>query len=72
MTRLAVQERPKGITPDGALLDSFRLIHGLWEAKDTDDDLDKEITATCTSTTRASRSIRCSALRTPSCRWTGA
>lgn len=33
------------ITPDGALLDSFRLIHGLWEAKDTDDDLDKEITA---------------------------
>jgi predicted helicase len=33
------------ITPDGALLDSFRLIHGLWEAKDTDDDLDREITA---------------------------
>ncbi len=33
------------ITPDGALLDSFRLIHGLWEAKDSDDDLDKEITA---------------------------
>ena len=32
------------ITPDGALLDSFRLIHGLWEAKDTADDLDKEIT----------------------------
>jgi hypothetical protein len=31
------------ITPDGALLDSFRLIHGLWEAKDTADDLDKEI-----------------------------
>ncbi len=33
------------ITPDGALLDSFRLIHGLWEAKDTDDDLEREITA---------------------------
>ena len=32
------------ITPDGALLDSFRLMHGLWEAKDTADDLDKEIT----------------------------
>ena len=32
------------ITPDGALLDSFRLLHGLWEAKDTADDLDKEIT----------------------------
>ena len=31
------------ITPDAALLDSFRLIHGLWEAKDTADDLDKEI-----------------------------
>ncbi|HSH38719.1 MAG TPA: type ISP restriction/modification enzyme [Chthoniobacterales bacterium] len=33
------------ITPDGALLDSFRLMHGLWEAKDTADDLDKEIRA---------------------------
>lgn len=32
------------ITPDGALLDSFRLMHGLWEAKDSADDLDKEIT----------------------------
>jgi hypothetical protein len=32
------------ITPDGVLLDSFRLIHGVWEAKDTADDLDKEIT----------------------------
>src|SRR6266542_5077738 len=32
------------ITPDGALLDSFRLVHGLWEAKDTADDLDNEIT----------------------------
>jgi hypothetical protein len=31
------------ITPEGALLDSFRLLHGLWEAKDTADDLDKEI-----------------------------
>jgi predicted helicase len=40
--------RTKGgakITPDGALLDSFRLIHGLWEAKDGSDDLDKEIRA---------------------------
>ena len=39
--------RTKGgakITPDGALLDSFRLTHGLWEAKDTADDLDKQIT----------------------------
>jgi predicted helicase len=30
---------------DGALLDEFNLWHGLWEAKDTSDDLDKEIKA---------------------------
>ncbi len=28
---------------DGALLDNFNLPHGYWEAKDTDDDLDREI-----------------------------
>ncbi len=28
---------------DGALADSFNLIHGYWEAKDSSDDLDKEI-----------------------------
>ena len=28
---------------DGALVDSFNLVHGFWEAKDTSDDLDKEI-----------------------------
>jgi hypothetical protein len=33
------------ITPDGVLLDSFRLVHGVWEAKDTADDLDNEIRA---------------------------
>jgi predicted helicase len=33
------------ITPDGVLLDTFRLVHGVWEAKDTSDDLDKEIRA---------------------------
>jgi predicted helicase len=33
------------ITPDGVLLDSFRLTHGVWEAKDSADDLDKEIRA---------------------------
>src|SRR5205807_5822638 len=33
------------ITPDGVVLDSFRLVHGVWEAKDTTDDLDKEIRA---------------------------
>jgi len=31
------------ITPDGTILDSFRLTHGIWEAKDTADNLDKEI-----------------------------
>jgi predicted helicase len=31
------------ITPDGVVLDSFRLVHGVWEAKDTTDDLDAEI-----------------------------
>src|SRR5580692_4819410 len=28
---------------DGALIDRFTLQHGLWEAKDNDDDLKKEI-----------------------------
>ena len=28
---------------DGALLDDFNLAHGYWEAKDSDDDLDREI-----------------------------
>ena len=28
---------------DGALVDAFNLVHGYWEAKDTTDDLDKEI-----------------------------
>src|SRR3954471_15353055 len=34
---------PNGKTPDGTFLDSFRLRHGYWEAKDTRDDLDTEI-----------------------------
>jgi hypothetical protein len=29
--------------PDGALLDTFRIVHGLWEAKDTEDDLALEV-----------------------------
>jgi hypothetical protein len=28
---------------DGALLDEYRLTHGFWEAKDSDDNLDREI-----------------------------
>lgn len=37
--------KPKGrsIRVDGALLDEFRLLHGVWEAKDSDDDLEMEV-----------------------------
>ena len=28
---------------DGALVDQYRLVHGHWEAKDSDDDLEKEV-----------------------------
>ena len=31
------------IRPDGAIVDEFKLVHGIWEAKDTKDDLEKEI-----------------------------
>jgi len=31
------------IFPDGALVDRFNLVHGVWEAKDTTDDLEKEV-----------------------------
>ncbi len=30
------------IRVDGALLDPFKLLHGVWEAKDSDDDLERE------------------------------
>ena len=33
------------IAPDGTLMDLYRLHHGHWEAKDTKDNLEKEITA---------------------------
>ena len=35
------ERRP--LKADGALLDEFKLVHGIWEAKDTDDDLPTEI-----------------------------
>ena len=35
----------KRIQPDGTLMDVFRLQHGHWEAKDSSDDLEKEIRA---------------------------
>jgi predicted helicase len=31
------------IVVDGAIVDEFKLPHGYWEAKDTDDDLEKEV-----------------------------
>jgi predicted helicase len=31
------------IRVDGALLDPFKLVHGVWEAKDSDDDLKREV-----------------------------
>lgn len=33
----------KPLQADGALLDEFKLVHGIWEAKDTQDDLPAEI-----------------------------
>lgn len=35
----------KPLSIDGALLDNFNLVHGYFEAKDSDDDLEKEIKA---------------------------
>ena len=33
----------RAIRVDGALMDAFKLVHGVWEAKDTEDDLEKEV-----------------------------
>ena len=41
---LIPQLSAKGIRPDGTLKDPMGLVRGHWEAKDTDDDLDTEIT----------------------------
>lgn len=35
----------KRVVPDGTLCDEYNLHRGHWEAKDTNDDLDKEIAA---------------------------
>ena len=35
--------RQRAIRVDGALLDPFKLVHGVWEAKDSDDDLGREV-----------------------------
>ena len=39
------RKNAKPLKADGALLDIYGLTHGIWEAKDTDDDLEKEIKA---------------------------
>lgn len=40
-----IQRAKTRVIVDGALLDSFHLAHGYWEAKDEKDDLDREIKA---------------------------
>jgi hypothetical protein len=39
----AVKRNGHPIRVDGALVDAFKLPHGYWEAKDSGDDLEKEI-----------------------------
>ena len=39
----SVKRNGHPIRVDGALADGFKLVHGYWEAKDSNDDLDKEI-----------------------------
>src|SRR5260370_14900851 len=43
LPKLKLQVKGKNIYPDGTLRDFFNLRRGFWEAKDTDDDLDAEI-----------------------------
>src|ERR1041385_4813722 len=37
------RDKARSIRIDGALVDEYRLPHGFWEAKDTQDDLAKEV-----------------------------
>lgn len=37
------RDRAHSLRVDGALVDEFRLTHGFWEAKDTHDELGKEV-----------------------------
>ncbi len=39
----AMQRGAKTLRIDGALLDSFNLVYGYWEAKDSKDDLPREV-----------------------------
>jgi len=38
-----IKRKDQTIRVDGAIVDEFKLVHGLWEAKDSADDLGKEI-----------------------------
>ena len=38
-----IKKNGSSIEVDGAILDDFKLSHGYWEAKDSQDDLEKEI-----------------------------
>ncbi|MFY9223150.1 MAG: type ISP restriction/modification enzyme [Blastocatellia bacterium] len=41
--KIQISQTKKNIFIDGALIDDFNLIYGYWEAKDSQDDLEKEI-----------------------------
>jgi predicted helicase len=41
--KIHISQTKKNIFIDGALIDDFNLIYGYWEAKDSQDDLEKEI-----------------------------
>ncbi len=41
--QFSLKRGERTIRVDGALVDAFKLVHGVWEAKDTDDDLEKEV-----------------------------
>ena len=41
--QFTLKRKGHSIRVDGALLDPFKLLHGVWEAKDTHDDLEREV-----------------------------
>ncbi|MBN2005714.1 MAG: N-6 DNA methylase, partial [Anaerolineae bacterium] len=41
--QFTLKRKGRNIRVDGALLDPFKLLHGVWEAKDTHDDLEREV-----------------------------
>ena len=43
VTEQRIRVKGKDVIPDGTLRDEYNLHRGYWEAKDTDDDLNKEI-----------------------------